>query len=425
MAQRRKAAWLCLAASALIVGGCSSQTSPAAAADHRPRRRGRRRRRAPPSTTPGPPSAVPTTVLAPVSPAPGWTEAADRAPPGGGFTSLSCLSDTFCIAAGGGTSGDPSELTSGSGVAESWDGAAWSEPSVYYPAPATGPVTAPVLPAVACTSGPSCLIADGSGHVSDGNGTDWSTPMAMPAGTVDAVQPGRPGGPGTPGRGRWRCRAPRPPSAPSWTTPARPTSWPRPLAGPAVVRDAGRYGATVSLYQPGRVGVSCPTSSACTAVVGASVLAGTAPAGPRSRAVDLLARLGGVRPHRHLLPHHLAVRHRQRHRGVDGRPGGPVVGRRDADPDGGLDSISCPSATFCLAAGSSGSVVTWNGASWTAPDQVIPSADRVPGHRHVRVVPERPVLHGHQRRRRLRHLLGVGVPVVGPGRPAPTAHVEV
>ena len=68
----------------------------------------------------------------------GGAPALTTLPPGGGFTSLSCISDTFCIAAGGGTSGDPSELTAGSGVAESWDGASWSDPSVYFPARPTG-----------------------------------------------------------------------------------------------------------------------------------------------------------------------------------------------------------------------------------------------------------------------------------------------
>ena len=80
--------------------------------------------------------------------APGWSLALTTLPPGGGFTSLSCISDTFCVAAGGGTTGDGAALVSGSGVTMSWDGAAWSSPSVYYPAPAAGAVTAPVLPSL-------------------------------------------------------------------------------------------------------------------------------------------------------------------------------------------------------------------------------------------------------------------------------------
>ena len=110
------------------------------------------------------PSATPTTVPTTVPHAPGWAAPLTILPPGGGFTSLSCISDTLCVAAGGGTTGDPRDLLAGSGVTMSWDGATWTSPSVYFPAPASGTVTAPVLPTVTCTSGPLCVIVDGSGR---------------------------------------------------------------------------------------------------------------------------------------------------------------------------------------------------------------------------------------------------------------------
>ncbi len=382
MAQRRTAAWLCLAASALIVGGCSSQTSSAPAVAHRPPppKTGGTTTVAPPSTTPGPPSAVPTTVLPPAVPAPGWTQALTALPPGGGFSSLSCLSDTFCIAAGGGTSGDPSELTAGSGVAESWDGAAWSEPSVYYPGPATGSVTAPVLPAVACTSGPSCLIADGSGHTSDGNGTDWSTPTAMPTAPSMPTNPDDPGA-GHPGSRTMAVSCPSPTFCAfvdntGHTYELADGRW---LASQSFGTPSG-HGAPVSLYQPGRVGVSCPTPSACMAVVGASVLDWNGSSWAEESEPWTSSLASGASDATAISCPTASLCAIANGTGVSmGSPGGPWSSAPNADPDGQLDSISCPSATFCLAAGSSGSVVTWNGAGWSSPDQVIPSADEYPG----------------------------------------------
>ena len=53
--------------------------------------------------------------------------------------------------------------------------------------------------------------------------------------------------------------------------------------------------------------------------------------------------------------------------------------RQSVDPDGQLDSISCPTATFCLASDAGGSVIMWNGATWSGPNQVIPAAAEYPG----------------------------------------------
>jgi len=332
------------------------------------------------STTTGPPSAVPTTVPAPVRQAPGWTEPLTALPPGGGFTSLSCLSDTFCIAAGGGTSGDPSELTTGSGVTESWDGAAWSEPSVYYPAPALGPVTAPVLPAVDCTSGPSCLIADGSGRVSEGNGTDWSDPTALP------TPPSMPSDPADPGPGHPESRSVAV-SCPSPTfcafvdntgqtdemengTWQPPQSFGRPDGA----------GATVALYQAGRVGVSCPTSSACTAVVGASVLVWDGSSWAEQPLPWTASLVPGASDPTAISCATTSVCAIVNGTGVSmGGAESSWSAEDTVDPGGGLDSISCPSTTFCLAADEGGSVITWNGTTWSAPQPVIPAATEYPG----------------------------------------------
>jgi hypothetical protein len=317
----------------------------------------------------------------PVTQPPGWASDLTSLPPGGGFASLSCISDTFCVAAGGGTSGDGAELTTGSGVAVSWDGASWSDPSVYYPAPPNGPVNTPVLPTIACTSGPTCVIVDGSDHVSDGNGTTWSAPAPL------AGAPALPAGPTDPGPGHPGSRTGGV-SCPSPTTCAivdntghvytlRDGRW---LAPQSFGAPGGTPGSTVSLYQAGRVGVSCPSASQCTAVIGTSVLdwdgntwsekpAGWKPAltsGP-SQATAIAcptttwcAVVNGA--------------------GVSVRSAaGQWSATQTIDPRGGLDSISCPTTSFCLAADDGGAVMAWNGTGWSAPDQVIPAATEYTG----------------------------------------------
>ena len=47
---------------------------------------------------------------------------------------------------------------------------------------------------------------------------------------------------------------------------------------------------------------------------------------------------------------------------------------------GGLDEPRAKAAaSFCIAADQAGSVVAWNGTSWTPPEQVIPQAIEYPG----------------------------------------------
>jgi hypothetical protein len=330
---------------------------------------------------------VPTTVLAPIRQAPGWASQLTTLPPGGGFTSVSCLSNTFCIAVGGGNSGGSSALTTGSGVTVSWDGAAWSEPSVYYPAPASGPVGAPVLPAITCTSGPSCVIADGSGHLSVGNGTDWSAPMAVPAAPPLPVNPNDPG-PDQNGSQSTALSCPTPSfcavvdnTGQAYTLNdgvwGHPESYGIP-AGPG--GSGGSGGGNVSLYQAGRVGVSCPTSSDCTAVVGSAILDwnGSSWSQEQSPWTSTLAT-GSTDPTAIACPttSWCAVVNGS---GVSVRTdGGPWSAEQTIDPEGELDSISCPSASFCVAADQAGGVVSWNGSGWSAPVRVVPEASEYPG----------------------------------------------
>lgn len=372
MARRRTAATV-LALVVVAGSGCAAPSS-GPAVTRRPLIRPDPTTTVPPTSTSLGPSATPTTVPAPVSPPPGWTTALTSLPPGGGFTSLSCISDTFCVAAGGGTDDTGGPTTTGAGVTVSWDGASWSEPSVYYPAPGTGPVTAPVLPSISCTSGPSCTIIDGSDHVSRGDGTNWSAPVAM------TPAPGLPANPADPGPGHPGSRSSSV-SCPTATFCAvvdntghtavmRNGSWLPPQAfaegGPG----------PVSLYQAGRVGITCLNNSFCAAVVGTAVLdwdgttwteepdpwTVTSPTGPTAIAcpsTHLCAILAGPS---------LWVRN-----GQGWTPGGAI------DPGGVLNAVSCPTATFCLATDTSGRALTWNGSSWSPPRQVVPQAVQYPG----------------------------------------------
>ncbi len=382
MATRRLTPALLCAGLLIAAAACSTRPSVAPTAAHRVATLSTS-----PTTSAAPtttlPSATPTTVVAPVAKSPGWTGSLTSLPPGGGFTTLSCISDTFCIAAGGGANSADSSGTTGSGITVSWDGAAWSEPSVYFPAPAVGPATVPILPSIACTGGPFCVIADGSGHTSTGDGTNWSAPVGLGAAPPLAADPSDPG-PGRPGS---RSAAV---SCPTHTFCAvvdntghaytfQNGTWlaPRSFGVPAV---SGAAAPTTSLYQAGSVGLWCTSDASCTAVVGAWVLDWdgttwteeptpwtTAPVAvaPQASAIacptaTLCAIIQGA--------------------AVSARVTGKTWSAPETvDPQGGLDSISCPTATFCLAADIHGSVLTWNGATWSAPQQVVPAATEYTG----------------------------------------------
>jgi hypothetical protein len=325
------------------------------------------------STTPVS-SAGPTTSVSPLAPVPGWSAPLTTLPPGGGFTSVSCISDTFCIAAGGGANDADTLATAGSGVTVSWDGAAWSAPSVYFPAPGAGPPTAPLLPAIACTGGPLCVIVDGSDHVSSGDGTNWSPPSPLPVSA--AILQGNPADPGA-GRAGSRDAAVTCPD-PTFCAAVDNTGHAASLVD-GNWSDPSSFGTNgVALYEGGLVGITCATSSMCRAVVGTAVLDWDgggwsqepspwtsslppgAPGAPEAAAIGcptttLCAIVSGTG---------LSV----------DEPGQPWTPPRTIDPEGGLDSISCPTATFCMAADEHGSVLQWNGGAWSAPAQVLPAA---------------------------------------------------
>jgi hypothetical protein len=323
---------------------------------------------------------VTTTTPIPADPPTGWTQALTTLPPGGGFSSVSCISAVFCIASGGGTGGQTSDLTAGSGVTVSWDGATWSDPSVYYPAPATGPVTAPVLPTLSCTSGPTCVIVDGSGHVSTGDGTNWSSVTPLNAGPALAANPADPGAGHADAREMSvSCPSPKFCAAVDNTGHAytmRGTTW---LPTQSLGRPAAPGGPTTALYQTGKVGVSCPTTSTCVAVVGTSVLDWNGSSWSLEPAPWTAALADGSTATAISCPT-TTLCAIVNGTGLSYRNGGSVWSpEQTIDPHGGLDAISCPTTSFCMAADADGYVLSWNGRGWSAPQQVIPAATEYPG----------------------------------------------
>ena len=339
----------------------------------------------PPATTVPPTASVPVAIAA----APGWSVPLATLSPGGGFTSVSCISDTFCIATGGGTNQSDASGTAGAGLTESWDGQSWSDPSVYFPPPA-GSIPAPIMPAITCIGGPFCAIVDGSGFVSNGDGTNWITPVALKPAPALAANPADPGA-GHPGsrQAAVSCTSNKfcvivdnTGDAFAWEN----GSWLTPQAFGSGTNE------TTALYASGRVGVSCPSRSACTAVIGTAVLDWNGRAWSQEPA-----------PWSATLPGSSGSSGSSGSTAVNGDPtaiacpsttlcaivNGPGVSYRNGssawspvqsvDPGGTLDSISCPGASFCMAADANGSIVTWNGSGWAAPIRVIPVATNYTG----------------------------------------------
>jgi hypothetical protein len=372
---------------AVVASGCSG---PPASLPN-PHRTGSSSRRPSTSAAPSPSTTwtAPTGATAPTStttegtgtgvssvstPPAGWSRALTTLPPGGGFTSLSCLSDTLCIAVGGGASGYGAALGDGSGVTESWDGAAWSDPSVYLAAPATGAVTEPILPAVSCTGGPSCVIVDGSGRESTGNGTTWSTPASIGYAAPSAANPADPGS-GHPGSRSAAVACPSPTFCAvldntGQAAALRNGQW---EAGRSLT-EPGPAGRPVSLYQSGRIGLACPSIGSCTGVVGSSVVdwngsSWSLESSPWNASPGVPGQATAIACPSTTLCAIVSGSSLVYRNGV--RTWSPA---ETIDPHGELDSIACPSTTFCMAADTTGSVVTWNGTSWSGPEPVLPAA---------------------------------------------------
>jgi hypothetical protein len=334
------------------------------------------------ATTPAPPSTTtPTTVPVPASPpttdppsipaVAGWTAPIASLPPGGGVTSVSCLSDTYCIAAGGGANQADATQTAGAGLTESWDGETWSQPSTYDPAPTSPSGTWPVMPAVTCTSGPFCVIVDGAGDVTNGDGTNWIAPATLPTAAALPPNPADPG-PGHPGSRSAAVSCPTPTFCAIVTNTGTADAWRHgSWLTPQAFGTAAPGGTTTALYSQGRVGVSCPTTTSCVAVVGTTVLDWNGTAWSQEPSPWIL----GTDPHGAAVSCSTPT--------LCALVSGPDLSYRNGtggwstptaiDPGAVLDAVSCPTPDYCVAADTTGSVLTFDGSTWSAPVRVLPA----------------------------------------------------
>lgn len=334
-------------------------------------------RRVAPTTTPSTaaaaptttlPSAEPTTIPTPVVASPGWSRPATALPPAGGFTAVSCISDVFCLAAGGGANQADAADSAGSGAVAAWDGATWGQATTYFAS--TGTTGAPPwMPAISCTDGPLCAVVDGSGHTSLGDGTTWSPPAPLAPVPGPAADPADPG-PGTAGS---RTAAVSCPTSQfcayvdntGHVATLHGTVWSAPQV---LTRPLGA--SAVALFQSGRVGVSCASATACTALVGGASLdwdgsGWTETAGPWAAADSGDTAVSCPAPGTCTAVHGTAVATRS--------PGAGWSQPRTVDPAGRLDAVSCPSLAVCVAADADGDVLRSSGGSWGPPQKVVPS----------------------------------------------------
>ena len=364
------------AAATLLVAVVAAACGSGAAA---PTRHVSRTTVVPTTTTSSPtttlPSAVPTTTPTPVVPTVGWSTPATALPPAGGYTAVSCISDVFCLAAGGGSNQADAVDSTGPGVVTSWDGATWGIPATYFPTGA-GAAPPPWLPAISCTDGPLCGVVDGSAHTSLGNGTTWSAPAALPPTWPVAANPSDPG----PGHEGSRSAGVSCPTSQfcayvdntGHVAVLHGTTWSAPQPFTTRVGTA-----TTTLYQSGRVGVSCASPSACTALVGGTVLdwdgsTWTASPAPWTSGADTgdtavsCPTVGTC-----VAVHGATVSIRT--------PGSGWSTPRYVDGNGHLDAVSCPDGSTCLAADAYGYVLRLTGSGWSSPQKIVPSPTTYPG----------------------------------------------
>lgn len=320
------------------------------------------------------PSAVPTTVPTPVVAAVGWSHPATTLPPAGGYTGVSCISGVFCISVGGGANEADVSDSAGPGVVNAWDGAVWGTPTDYFAAPVGGSATAPELPAIACSSGPLCAVVDGSGHTSLGDGTNWSAPLPLVAGTSAPTNPADPG----PDHEGSRSAAVDCPSGrfcayvdnTGHVAVLHGTAW----SGAQTMTTASGSG-DVQLYQSGRVGMSCTSASSCTALVGDTVLDWNGASWTSSSAPWPSGTTGDSAISCPAAGACVAVR--GSYESV--RLGSNWSTPRTIDADGDLDALSCPSLAFCMAVDTYGNVVQLTGGTWSSPAKVVPTPTEYAG----------------------------------------------
>ncbi len=269
-----------------------------------------------------------------------------------GPNSVSCATASFCVAAAG-------EYGANGNGAFVWNGSAWSNTGTNLSG----------LSSVSCSTASFCMATDGSGFLTY-NGFSWSVPelvdpnvyftsVSCPtAGFCAAVGQGNgaicPDGGGVGVAAVW--------NGSSWSTP------------------------TTFCNSLGLFSVSCPTVSFCMAVGGGQTSSsgyvfssynGASWSKPQVVDPSATAIYSVSCPTASFC---MAVG--DTGTSGTGGPTGPGTaitwnGSSWSAPQSignstyGLGRVSCPTASFCIAAGDGGNVFTYNGASWSAPSQAL------------------------------------------------------
>ncbi len=251
---------------------------------------------------------------------PGWSQGTLIDPPRGHPNSISCPTESFCVAVDEG------------GYVLTYNGSSWSQPVKIDPGND--------LSSVSCPSARFCVAVDYDGNVFTYDGSSWSSP--------DDIDPGEGGLQSV------SC----------------------PVASSCVAVD---YGGNVLTYDGSSwsspddidptagnpLSVSCPTVSFCVAVdYGGNVLIYNGSSWTSPDNIDVNKDLSSVScPSANFCA------------AVDGE--GNVFtydGSTWSSPDeinaGNMTSVSCPTASFCVAVDTAGNVFSYNGTSWSSPESL-------------------------------------------------------
>ncbi len=233
------------------------------------------------------------------------------------LTGVSCASTTFCVAVDNGVNGTANE-----GDAYIWNGTTWSAPNPIDFSNNTGWQ----LAAVSCTSSSFCMAVDNNGQALTYNGSTWSSPQLIVSdqSPLDAVS----------------C------SSTTLCAVGVNAANSDPMLGAVVTYTNGTWGTPQVIDTASSAGdrdfvsVSCPTTSFCVA-------------GDRFGDVYYYGTPGGSSGGSPISSATWSVAN-----SVDANAYNPII-----------ESISCPSSSYCMAVDASGQYFTFNGTSWTSPTQ--------------------------------------------------------
>jgi hypothetical protein len=233
------------------------------------------------------------------------------------YNHISCPSTNFCMA------GAPN------GGALIWNGTSWSaSPQIRWPDPNDG------ITFVSCGSSSFCAGADEDGDIRVWDGTSWSIDHPVVPGTTSG-------------------------GARSISCPSASFCMAVNELGNAIVWNGTSLSAPTTIDSNGHVvAVSCPSPSFCMALGGGDtwmVYNGASWSAPRP--------IGTLRPGGRPPPP--PPRGRPRPRSQTPPPTTP-----SSTPAVFINFVSCPTASFCVAALSDGEAIVWNGTAWSAPQSI-------------------------------------------------------